>query len=73
MIIHSVAKEGSDMISTKVRAALELRQKMKEHRRLSKAMDADYRDIDLQYEELIGNFSEAEQKEMYQQLTKELK
>jgi hypothetical protein len=61
------------MTSTKVRAALELRQKMKEHRRLSKAMDADYREMDLQYEELIANFNEAEQREMYHELTKELK
>jgi hypothetical protein len=61
------------MTSSKVRAAMELRQKMREHRRLIKVMDADYREIDLQYEELIGNFSEAEQSEMYQQLTKELK
>jgi hypothetical protein len=61
------------MTSNKVRAALELRQKMKEHRRLLKVMEFDYREMDLQYEELIGNFNEAEQSEMYQQLTKELK
>jgi hypothetical protein len=61
------------MISSKVRAALELRQKMKEHRKLKKDMKEDYREMDLQYEELIGNFSEAEQSEMYHELTKELK
>ena len=73
MIIHSVAKEGSDMISSKVRAALELRQKMREHRKLKKDMKEDYREMDLQYEELIGNFNDEEQSEMYQNLTKELK
>jgi hypothetical protein len=61
------------MTSSKVRAAMELRQKMRGNRRLSKAMDADYREMDLQYEDLIGNFNEAEQKEMYHELTKELK
>jgi hypothetical protein len=61
------------MISSKVRAALELRQKMKEHRKLKKDMKEDYREMDLQYEDLIGNFNEAEQSEMYHELTKELK
>jgi hypothetical protein len=61
------------MISSKVRAALELRQKMREHRKLKKDMKEDYREMDLQYEELIGNFNDEEQSEMYQNLTKELK
>jgi hypothetical protein len=61
------------MTSSKVRAALELRKKMKEHRKLKKDMKEDYREMDLQYEELIGNFNDEEQSEMYQNLTKELK
>jgi hypothetical protein len=51
------------MTSSNVRAALELRKKMREHRRLSKAIDADYRELDLQYEDLVQNFNVSEQKE----------
>jgi hypothetical protein len=51
------------MTSSKVRAALELRQKMREHRRLAKSMNADYRELDLQYENLVQNFNVSEQKE----------
>jgi hypothetical protein len=73
MTTHSGAKEDSAMTSNKVRAALELRQKMKEHRRLLKVMEFDYRELDIQYEELIGNFNDEEQSEMYQNLMKEVK
>lgn len=63
MIIHLVREEDSVMTSSNVRAALELRKKMREHRRLSKAIDADYRELDLQYEDLVQNFNVSEQKE----------
>ncbi len=60
-------------MTIKVDEAMRIRDAMREHRRLAKAMDADYREMDLQYEELIQSFNESEQKEMYQKLMKELK
>ena len=57
----------------KVNEAIRIRNAMREHRKLSKAMNADYREMDLQYEELIQSFNEAEQKEMYQRLMEERK
>jgi len=61
------------MISSKVRAALELRKKMKEHRKLKKDMKEDYREMDLKYEELIQSFDDDEQLKFVEELTKELK
>jgi hypothetical protein len=54
----------------KVDEAMRIRKAMREHRRLSKAMDADYRELDLQYEELIGNMNDQEQAEMFKRLIK---
>jgi hypothetical protein len=54
----------------KVDEAIRIRKAMREHRRLSKAMDADYRELDLQYEELIGSMNDQEQAEMFKRLIK---
>jgi hypothetical protein len=54
----------------KVDEAMRIRKAMREHRRLAKAMDADYRELDLQYEELIGNMNDQEQAEMFKRLIK---
>ena len=72
MITHSDGKEVQE-VTIKVDEAMRIRKAMREHRRLAKAMDADYREMDLQYEELIQSFNEEEQKEMYQRLMKERK
>lgn len=72
MTIHSDGEEVLEM-TYKVDEAMRIRKAMREHRRLAKAMDADYREMDLQYEELIQSLNEEEQKEMYQKLMKERK
>jgi hypothetical protein len=72
MITHSDGEEVQE-VTIKVDEAMRIRDAMREHRRLAKAMDWDYRKLDLQYENLIQSFNEEEQKEMYQRLMEELK